>query len=111
MRVNAQSEQFRSRTFLWFVFFVSLNVLDTVLTNKAYAMLEEVGLDGKTVEMNIILQPLVGSWLLAIKGVFALVVMILADRIFKVPIRRTLTFACFVLVIICLWNARSIGLL
>ncbi len=74
-------------------------------------MLEAVGLDGKIAESNIILQPLVGSWLLAVKGVFAFVLMILADRFLRIPIRRTLTWACFILAVVCLWNAKSIGMI
>ncbi len=91
--------------------FLSLNLLDTILTNKACAMLESVGLDGKAAEANLLLQPLTGSWLFMLKGMFVLVLMMLADRFLRIPIRRTMTWSCFILVVICLWNAKSIGLL
>ena len=85
--------------------------MDTLLTNRAYAMLESVGFNGKIAEANIILQPLVGSWLLVLKGAVALVIMVGVNKVARVLLRRMLILTCLALAIVCLWNARSIGIL
>jgi len=108
---EAKSENLQSRTIFWLLLFLALNVVDTMLTNRANAMLESVGLNGKMAEANIILQPLVGSWLLVLKGAVALVIMVGVNKVAKVPLRRLLIWACLALAIVCLWNARSIGIL
>ena len=56
-------------------------------------------------------EPLVGSWLIMIKSVFALVIMVGVNRLTGIPIRRMLLRACFALGVICVWNAKSIGLI
>lgn len=106
-----QSDNLQSRTIFWLLLFLALNVVDTMLTNRANAMLDSVGLNGKMAEANIMLQPLVGSWLLVLKGAVALVIMVGANKVARVPLRRLLIWACFALAIVCLWNARSIGIL
>jgi len=111
IRLEAKSDNLQSRTIFWLLLFLSLNVVDTLLTNRAHAMLESVGLNGKMAEANIILQPLVGSWLLVLKGAVALVIMVGINRVARVPLRRMLVWACFALAIVCLWNAKSIGIL
>ena len=40
----------------------------------------------------------------------ALAVMVVANRFAKIPLRRMLIWACLALVLICIWNASSIGL-
>jgi hypothetical protein len=111
IRLEAKSDSLGSRTVFWLLLFLGLNVADIILTNRAHAMLESVGLNGKMAETNIILQSLVGSWLLLLKGVLALVIMVGANRATRIPMRRMLLWACFALGIICIWNARSIGLI
>jgi hypothetical protein len=111
IRLEAKSDNLQSRTIFWLLLFLSLNVVDTLLTNRAHAMLESVGLNGKMAEANIILQPLVGSWLLVLKGAVALIIMVGINRVTRIPLRRMLVWACFALAIVCLWNAKSIGLL
>ena len=111
IRLEAKSDNLQSRTIFWVLLFLSLNVVDTLLTNRAHAMLESAGISGKAVEINIILQPLVGSWLLVLKGAFALVIMVGINKIAKIPLRRMLIWACLALAIVCLWNAKSIGIL
>jgi hypothetical protein len=111
VRVEAKSENLQSRTVFWLLLFLALNVVDTMLTNRAHAMLESVGLNGKMVEANIILQPLVGSWMLVLKGAVALVIMVGVNKVARVPLRRLLIWSCLALAIVCLWNARSIGIL
>ena len=111
IRLEAKSDNLQSRTIFWLLLFLGLNVVDTLLTNRAHAMLESVGLNGKMAEANIILQPLVGSWLLVLKGAVALVIMVGINRVARVPLRRMLVWACLALAIVCLWNAKSIGIL
>lgn len=111
IRLEAKSDNLQSRTIFWLLLFLALNFVDTLLTNMAHAMLESVGLNGKMAEANIILQPLVGSWLLVLKGAVALVIMVGVNKVARVPRRRMLIWACFALAIVCLWNAGSIGIL
>ena len=111
IRLEAKSDNLQSRTIFWLLLFLSLNVVDTLLTNRAHAMLESVGLNGKMAEANVILQPLVGSWMLVLKGAFALVIMVGINKVARVPLRRMLVWACLALAIVCLWNAKSIGIL
>jgi hypothetical protein len=111
IRLEAKSENLLSITIFWLLIFLGLNLADTLLTNRAHAMLESVGLDGKMAEANIILQPLVGSWLLMLKGAFALVIMVGINKVAKVSLRKMLVWACLALAIVCLWNAKSIGIL
>ncbi len=110
-RLEAKSDNLQSRTIFWLLLFLALNVVDTLLTNRAYGMLESVGLEGKMAEGNMILQPLVGSWLLVFKGAVALVVMVGVNRVTRIPMRRMIIWSCLALSIVCLWNARSIGIL
>ena len=109
--LEAKSDNLQSRTIFWLLLFLALNVVDTLLTNRAHAMLESVGLNGKMAEANIILQPLVGSWLLVLKGAVALVIMVVVNKVARVSLGRMLIWACFALSIVYLWNARSIGIL
>ena len=109
--LEAESANLQSRTIFWLFLFFSLNVADVILTNRAYAMLESVQLEGKVAELNSILQPMAGSWLLILKVVFALVIMVGANRVARIPMRRMLLWACFALGIVCIWNAKSIGLI
>ena len=111
IRLEAKSDNLQSRTIFWLLLFLALNVVDTLLTNRAHAMLESVGFNGKMAEANIILQPLVGSWLLVLKGAVALVIMVGVNKVARVSLRRMLIWACFALAIVYLWNARSIGIL
>ena len=111
IRLEVKSDNLQSRTIFWLLLFLGLNVVDTMLTNRAHAMLESVGINGKMAEANLILQPLVGSWLLVLKGAFALVIMVGINRFARVPLRRMLVWACLALAIVCLWNAKSIGIL
>jgi hypothetical protein len=74
-------------------------------------MLESVGLEGKMAEANPILQPLAGSWVIALKGFPALLIMVAASRYAGIPMRRMLRWACLALAVICIWNAKSIGLI
>ena len=111
IRLEAKSDNLQSRTIFWLLLFLGLNIVDTLLTNRAHAMLESVGLDGKMAEANLILQPLVGSWLLVLKGAVALVIMVGINKVARIPIRRMLIWACLALAIVCLWNAKSIGIL
>ena len=111
IRLEAQSDNLQSRTIFWLFLFLGLNVVDTTLTNRANAMLESVGLNGKMAEANLILQPLVGSWMLVLKGAIALVIMVGINRVARVPLKRMLVWACLALAIVCLWNAKSIGIL
>jgi hypothetical protein len=111
IRLEAKSDNLQSRTIFWLLLFLALNVVDTLLTNMAHAMLESVGLNGKMAEANIILQPLVGSRLLVLKGAVALVIMVGVNKVARVSRRRMLIWACFALAIVCLWNAGSIGIL
>ena len=55
IRLEAKSDNLQSRTIFWLLLFLALNVMDTLLTNRAYAMLESVGFNGKIAEANIIL--------------------------------------------------------
>jgi len=109
--LEAESANLQSRTVFWLLLFFSLNVADVILTNRAYAMLESVQLEGKMAELNPILQPMADSWLLILKGVFALVIMVGANKIARIPMRRMLLWACFMLGVVCIWNAKSIGLI
>jgi len=111
IRLESESDNLQSRTIFWLLLFLGLNVVDTMLTNRAHAMLESVGINGKMAEANLILQPLVGSWLLVLKGAFALVIMVGINRVARIPLRRMLVWACLALAIVCLWNAKSIGIL
>ena len=111
IRLESESDNLQSRTIFWLFLFLGLNVVDTMLTNRAHAMLESVGISGKMAEANLILQPLVGSWLLVLKGAFALVIMVGINRVARIPLRRMLVWACLALAIVCLWNAKSIGIL
>ena len=111
IRLESESDNLQSRTIFWLFLFLGLNVVDTMLTNRAHAMLESVGINGKMAEANLILQPLVGSWLLVLKGAFALVIMVGINRVARIPLRRMLVWACLALAIVCLWNAKSIGIL
>ena len=111
IRLEAKSDNLQSRTIFWLLLFLGLNIVDTLLTNRAHAMLESVGLDGKMAEANLILQPLVGSWLLVLKGAVALVIMVGINKVARIPLRRMLVWACLALAIVCLWNAKSIGIL
>jgi hypothetical protein len=111
IQLEAKSDNLQSKTIFWLLLFLGLNVVDTMLTNRAHAMLESVGISGKTAEANLILQPLVGSWLLVLKGAFALVIMVGINRVARIPLRRMLVWACLALAIVCLWNAKSIGIL
>jgi len=111
MRLEAKSDNFQSRNVFWLVLYLGLNVVDALLTNRAYAMLESAGLEGKMAEANPILQPLAGSWVIMAKGFLALVVMVVASRFANIPMRRMLVWGCLALVIICIWNAKSIGLI
>lgn len=111
IRLEANSANFQSRNVFWLLLFLTINCADAVLTNKAYAMLESVGLNGKLVEVNPILQPLAGSWLLMLKGVFALIIIAGLDKVAKTYMKKMLLWACFVLGIVCIWNAKSIGLI
>lgn len=111
MPLEAKSGDSLAGIGFWLVLYLCLNVVDVLLTNRAYAMLESAGLVGKMAEANPILQPLAGSWILVVKGFLALVVMVVANRFTKMPMRRMLIWACLALLIICIWNAKSIGLI
>jgi hypothetical protein len=63
------------------------------------------------VEANPMLQPLAGSWLLVVKGFLALVIMVGASRFAKVSMQVMLIWACLALLIICIWNAKSVGMI
>jgi len=110
-RLEARSENFQAKIVFWLVLFLCLNVVDALLTNRAYALLESAGLEGRLAEANPILQPLAGSWIIMAKGFLALVVMVVANRFAKIPMRRMLIWASLALVLICIWNAKSIGLI
>lgn len=111
MRMEAKSDDFQAGIVFWLVLYLCLNVVDAVLTNRAYAMLESAGLEGKMAEANPILQPLAGSWMIMSKGFLALVVMVVASKFANISMRRVLIWACLALVLICIWNAKSIGLI
>lgn len=111
MRLEAKSGSFPAGIVFWLILYLCLNVVDVLLTNRAYAMLESAGLAGEMAEANPILQPLAGSWLLVVKGFLALVVMVVANRFAKTSMRGMLIWACLALLIICIWNAKSIGLI
>lgn len=111
VRLEAKSDNFQATIVFWLVLYLCLNVVDALLTNRACAMLESAGLGGKMAEANPILQPLAGSWMLVVKGFLALVLMVVATRFAKIPMRRMLIWACLALGIICIWNAKSIGLI
>ena len=111
IRIQSESDSLQSRTIFWLLLFLSLNIADSILTNKAHAMLESAGLEGTMAEANLILRPLAGSWLLVLKGAFALIVILVFDKLTGIPIRKIIQLACLVLGIICIWNAKSIGLI
>jgi len=111
MRLEAKSDDFQASIVFWLVLYLCLNVVDAFLTNRACAMLESAGLEGKMAEANPILQPLAGSWILMAKGFLALVLMVAANRFAKIPMRRMLIWACLALTLVCIWNAGSIGLI
>ena len=110
MRLEAKSDNFQAGIVFWLVLYLCLNVVDAFLTNRACALLQSAGLEGKMAEANPVLQPLAGSWIIMMKGFLALAVMVVANRFAKIPLRRMLIWACLALVLICIWNARSIGL-
>jgi hypothetical protein len=111
IRLESRSDNLQSRTIFWLLLFLSLNIADSILTNKAHAMLELAGLEGKMAEANLILRPLAGSWLLVFKGAFALIIILGFNKLSGIPLRRIMQWACFALGIICIWNAKSIGLI
>jgi hypothetical protein len=74
-------------------------------------MLELAGLEAKMAEANLILRPLAGSWLLLSKGAFALIIILVLTKLTRTPIRNIIQWACFALGIICIWNAKSIGMI
>jgi len=111
VRLEPRIESAEVETIFWLVLFLCLNVVDAVFTNRAFAMLESVGLDGKMAEFNPMLQVFSGSWLLALKGIPAVIIMALASRFLKVSMKRMLRWACVALAVVCIWNAVSIGLI
>ena len=111
IRLEARVDSADVETYFWLFLFLSLNVVDAVFSNRAFAMLEAVGLDGEMAEINPLLQPLAGSWLMALKGIPAVIVMALASRFLKLSMKRMLRWTCAALVIVCIWNAISIGLI
>ena len=111
MLLDARSDDFQASIVFWLVLYLCLNVVDVLLTNRACAMLESAGLAGRMAEANPILQPLAGSWVIVAKGFLALVVMAVANRFARIPMKRMLIWACLALALICIWNAKSIGLI
>jgi hypothetical protein len=111
IRLESGSDNLQSRTIFWLLLFLSLNIADSILTNKAHAMLELAGLEGKMAEANLILRPLAGSWLLLLKGAFALIIILAFNKLTGMPVRKVIQLACLALGIICIWNARSIGMI
>ena len=111
IRLEATSAILQSRNVFWLLLFLTINCADAILTNRAYAMLESMGLNGKLVEVNPILQPLAGSWLLILKGVFALFIIVGLNKIANISMKKVLLWACFVLGLVCIWNAKSIGII
>lgn len=111
IRLEATSAIIQSRNVFWLLLFLTINCADAVLTNRAYAMLESMGLNGKLVEVNPILQPLAGSWLLMLKGLFALIIIVGLNKVANISMKKVLLWASLVLSIVCIWNAKSIGVI
>jgi len=110
-RLEAIADNLQARTVFWLALYLCLNGVDVLLTNRAYDLFEAAGFAGKMVEANPMLQPLAGSWMLVVKGFLALVIMVGASRFAKVSMKVMLIWACLALLIICIWNAKSVGMI
>jgi hypothetical protein len=91
-------------TQVWIALFLSVNLIDALLTNRLLAT-------GLGIEGNPIMQPLAGTSLLCLKGLFLLPLIWLVCHALKVRLVRILAVATIGLAGICIWNAYWLGVL